>query len=83
MNFIEYMKKRNREREDKDNMYPVIMSDREALNFLEDYLLGDDYQITDPISNAQANVIVVHDILYKYSKRYRKEYKKYKKERRK
>ena len=83
MNFIEYMKKRNSEREDKDNMYPVIMSDREALNFLEDYLLGDDYQITDPISNAQANVIVVHDILYKYSKRYRKEYKKYKKERRK
>lgn len=82
MNFIEYMKKRNSEREDKDNMYPVIMSDREALNFLEDYLLGDDYQITDPISNAQANVIVVHDILYKYSKRYRKEYKKYKKERR-
>ena len=81
MNFIEYIKKRNSEREDKDNMYPVIMSDREALNFLEDYLLGDDYQITDPISNAQANVIVVHDILYKYSKRYRKEYKKYKKER--
>ena len=82
MNFIEYIKKRNSEREDKDNMYPVVMSDREALNFLEDYLLGDDYQITDPISNAQANVIVVHDILYKYSKRYRKEYKKYKKERR-
>ena len=82
MNFIEYIKKRNSEREDKDNMYPVIMSDREALTFLEDYLLGDDYQITDPISNGQANVIVVHDILYKYSKRYRKEYKKYKKERR-
>ena len=82
MNFIEYIKKRNSEREDKDNMYPVVMTDREALNFLEDYLLGDDYQITDPISNAQANVIVVHDILYKYSKRYRKEYKKYKKERR-
>lgn len=80
MNFTEYINKLENEREDKDNMYPVPISDRVALNFLEDYLW--DGCIESPISNSQANVIVVHEILYKHSKKYRKEYKKFMKSKR-
>ena len=44
-------------------------------------MLGEDYCIVEPIHTGQANCVVVHDILYKYSKKYRKEYKKRKKNR--
>lgn len=60
---------------DKDNMFPPPMEAQIGLNFLQQYLLGEDWYIVNPISTAQANCEVVHDILYKYSKKYRKEYK--------
>ena len=75
MTFTEFIQKRNEEREDKDNMYPVPMTDHEAIHFIEKYLWNS--IIEDPISNAQANTIIVHEILYKYSKEYRKEYNKF------
>ena len=57
----------------------AIVSDfskpQKALLFLEQYLLGEDYCIVNPMTNIQANSEVVHDILYKYSKKYRKEFK--------
>lgn len=52
------------------------MTGQEALQTLCDYLLGEDYYIVDPVSILQANVIIVEDILRKYSKRFRKELKK-------
>lgn len=51
-----------------------------ALEFLQNYLLGENWYIVDPLCNAQANVEVVHTILYKYSRKYRKEYKKWRKQ---
>ena len=64
---------------EKDNMFPTVLEPQTALNFLEKYLLGEDYCIVEPIHTGQANCAVVHDILYKYSKKYRKEYNQRKK----
>lgn len=52
------------------------LNDRQALLFLQNYLLGEDWYVVSPLTNEQVNVELVHDILYKYSKKYRKEYKK-------
>lgn len=59
----------------ENNMLPPPIDTQQALDFLENYLLGEDWYINLPLCNAQANVEVVHSILYKYSKKYRKEYK--------
>ena len=60
----------------KDNMFPPPLDAQIALNFLQQYLLGEDWYIINPLTTAQANCEVVHNILYKYSKQYKKEYKK-------
>ena len=60
---------------DKNNMFPPSLNPQTALDFLQEYLLGEDYYIVNPMPNIQANCEVVHDILYKYSKQYRKERK--------
>lgn len=60
---------------EKDNMFPPCLDAQKAVDFLCDYLMGEDYYIVNPLSTAQANSEIVHDILYKYSKKYRKEYK--------
>ena len=60
---------------EKDNMFPPPLEAQIALDFLQEYLLGENWYIVNPLCNAQANCEVVHSILYKYSKRYRKEYK--------
>ena len=43
---------------------------------LQDYLLGEEWYVVSPLSHEQVNTELVHDILYKFSKKYRKEYKK-------
>lgn len=60
---------------DKDNVCPPKLDAQQALNILQQYLLGDNWYIVDPLCNEQANVEVVHEILYKHSKQYRKEIK--------
>lgn len=61
---------------DKNNMFPPPLNAQRAINFLAQYLLGEDWYIVNPLTSAQANVEIVHEILNKYSKKYRKEYKK-------
>ena len=56
------------------------MEDKKALEFLTDYLLGENWYVVDPISPKQVNTNIVHEILWKYSKRYRKEWKQYRKQ---
>lgn len=46
-----------------------------ALDFLADYLLPDGWYCMGT-STAQANTEIVHDILWRYSKKYRKELRK-------
>ena len=61
---------------DKNNMFPPPLEAQKAIDFLEQYLLGEDWYIVNPLTTAQANVEIVHEILYKYSRKYRKEVKK-------
>ena len=58
---------------DSENMLPPKLSDKQALVFLREYLLGSDWCVIDPISQEQVNTMLVDNILYKYSKKYRKE----------
>ena len=50
---------------DKNNM-PEVLEAQEGLDMICDFVLGEDYYIVDPLSNKQANVIVVLDIINAY-----------------
>ena len=71
----EFMDERYKNREDKDNIFGVGISDAEFRRFIIDYLLGEDWYVVDPIGQTQINEIALYEILEKYSKRYRKECK--------
>lgn len=73
MTLIEYMNKKYAEREDKDNIFGVGISDAEFRAFIIDYLLGEDWYVVDPLGQTQVNEIALYDILEKYSRKYRKE----------
>lgn len=68
-------------------IFPAPTDPQMAIHILSAYLLGEDYYIVDPLPNDQANTIIIQDILFKYSKEYRKRFKrlrkKYKRERKK
>ena len=75
MTLKECMEERYKNREDKDNMFGVGVSDAEFRVLIIDYLLGEDWYIVDPLGQTQINEIALYKILEKYSKRYRKECK--------
>lgn len=54
---------------------PPPCKDALAIKFLKDYLLGEDWYVVNPVSHEQCNTQLVHEILMKYSRQYRKEYK--------
>ncbi len=59
---------------------PAPMEAQLALNILTDYLLGEDWYIAGSMNVEQANACVVEQILDKYSKQWRKDWKNYEKE---
>lgn len=73
MNLTEFMDERYKNRENKDNIFGVGISDAEFRAFIIDYLLGEDWYVVDPLGQTQINEIALYEILEKYSKRYRKE----------
>lgn len=73
--FTEYMTEEKKK--DPDNIFDPPLKAQEAINFLCDYLLGEDWYVVDPVGTEQVNTEIVHQILYKYSRRYRREYKGY------
>lgn len=73
--FIAYMDKLYEDREDKDNIYPVGITDAEFRHFIIYYLLGEDWYVTDPLGQLQINEIALEEVLERYSRRYRKERK--------
>jgi hypothetical protein len=75
MTLTEFIDKRYKNREDKGNIFGVGVSDAEFRSFIIDYLLGDDWYVTDPLGQTQINEIALYEILEKYSRRYRKEIK--------
>ena len=51
------------------NNYEIpTMEGQIAFNEVTNLILGDDYYIVDPITNAQANPIILKDIKDKYNK---------------
>jgi hypothetical protein len=68
----EYLQKKYAERRDKGNMYGVGISDAEFRKFIIKYLLGDDWYVSDPLGPTQINEIALHEILEKYSRKYKK-----------
>lgn len=52
-------------------------TDREVIYFLKNYLLGEDWYVCSPIGHEQCNTEIIHAILMKYSRQYRKEYRRY------
>ena len=80
MTLTEFMNERYKNREDKDNIFGVGISDAEFRHFIINYLLGEDWYVVDPLGQTQVNEIALNTILKKYSKQYRKEYKNRKKE---
>ena len=65
----------------KDNMFPPPLNAQLALQFLKDYLLGENWYVINPLGQEQINSEMVAEILNKYSKKYRKEVKQLKKQR--
>ena len=61
-------------------MCPAPMEAQLALNILTDYLLGEDWYVAMPMNTKQVNACAVEQILDKYSKQWRKDWKNYEKE---
>lgn len=61
--------------DDTFGICPAPMTAELALQILTDYLLGEDFYITMPLSQEQANTEIVATILQRYSREYRKDKK--------
>ena len=75
MTLTEFLKEKYEQREDKDNIYGVGISDAEFREFIIQYLLGEGWYVVDPLGQTQINEIALLRILEKYSRKYRKEHK--------
>lgn len=73
MTLTDFLEKKYKNRTDKNNIYGVGMTDAEFRQFIIDYLLSDDWRVSDPLGQTQINEIAIHEILNKYSKKFRKE----------
>ena len=71
----EIMNYKYQNREDKNNIFGVGITDSEFRQFMIDYLLGKDWYVVDPLAQTQINEIALYKILNKYSKQYKKEHK--------
>ena len=51
---------------ESENIYPEPMTDREFVQIMLDYFLGENYYVADPISHKQVNTVVACEIISKY-----------------
>ena len=77
--YIDFIKEKESKREDKDNIYCTGITDREFVHFIINYLLGEDWYVVDPLGHEQINQIALEEILDSYSKKFRKEIKRFNK----
>ena len=77
MNFAEWLYEQEK---DSSNILAPSLNSQLALSFLIDYLLDDNWYIDYSASEGQNNAHAVDEILTKYSKRYKKEIKKIRKD---
>ena len=79
VSYVEWARERYENRKDKDNIFPIGISREEFVYWVVKYLWDKDY-IVDPLGPTQCYELILEDILYAHSKRFRKEMKEYKKE---
>lgn len=72
INFDVDMRYKYANREDKDNIYGVGLTDSEFRNYIIKILLGNDWYVVDPISHNQVNEEAMYAILDKLNKNWRK-----------
>ena len=77
-NILKWLKEQN-ETVNKGNIFPPPLESQMAIDFLKTYLLGEDWYTVNPINQEQINTEIVFEILFKYSKRFKREYKTMKK----
>ena len=75
---LKWLKEQN-ETINKGNIFPPPLEPQMAIGFLKEYLLGEDWYTVNPISQEQVNTEIVFEILFRYSKRFKQEYKTMKK----
>ena len=51
---------------ESENIYPEPMTDKEFVQIMLDYFLGEDYYIADPIGHEQINTIIACEIISKH-----------------
>ena len=76
--YIDFIIEKEKNREDKDNIYCSGITEREFIKFSIKYLLGDNWHVVDPLGHNQILQIALEEILDKYSKEFRKELSDYK-----
>lgn len=79
--YINFIRNKEAQRKDKDNIFCTGISNTEFVKFAIKYLLGNDWYVVDPLGHSQITQLALEDILFKYSKQFKKEYKEYKKQR--
>lgn len=72
MKYTEWLEQEMKENE----LCPPSLPAQRAVDFLCNYLLGEDWYCVMPIHTEQVNAEIVQAILLKHSGKYRKEYKK-------
>ncbi len=76
--YIGFILEKEKNRDDKDNIYCTGIGEREFINFSIKYLLGDNWYVADPLGYNQIIQVALEEILDKYSKEFRKELSDYK-----
>ena len=77
--YVDFIVEKEKNRKDKGNIFCTGITDVEFVYFIIKYLLGEDWYVVVPLGHDQINQTAVEDILYTYSKKFRKELKNYNK----
>lgn len=77
--YIDFIVEKEINREDKDNIYCTGITEREFIKFAIKYLLGDNWCVADPLGYNQVIQMALEEILNNYSKKFRKEIKRFNK----
>lgn len=77
--YIDFIKEKEKNREDNENIYCTGITEREFIKFSIKYLLGDNWYVIDPLGYNQTIQMALEEILDRYSKEFRKELSDYRK----
>ena len=79
MNIFEWLEEKNTSITESNILFPPMES-QEAIDFLRHYLLGDNWQVLNLLPLSHINTEIVFAILQKYSKQYKKDKKRWEKQ---